>query len=75
MKKLKESLEWNKRDKQIREFGGTRKKFLWKWNPKRGILLWDALDTNNFYFILFYFSDFILILFLFCFCFCFCFER
>jgi len=38
----------------------------WFWS-----LLWDALDTNNFYFILFYFSDFILILFFFCFCFCF----
>ena len=26
-------------------------------------MLWNALDTNNFYFILYYFSDFILILF------------
>ena len=34
-------------------------------------LLWDTLDTNNFYFILFYFSDFILILFFFCFSFSF----
>ena len=30
-------------------------------------MLWDTLDTNNFYFILFYFSDFILILFSFSF--------
>jgi len=28
----------------------------------RSLMLWDALDTNNFYFILFYFSDFIWIL-------------
>jgi len=34
-------------------------------------LLWDALDTNNFYFLSFYFSDFILILFFFCFSFSF----
>jgi len=32
-------------------------------------MLWDALNTNNFYFILFYFSDFILILFFFSFSF------
>ena len=32
-------------------------------------LLWDALDTNNFYFILFYFSNFIWILFFFSFLF------
>jgi len=30
-------------------------------------MLWNALNTNNFYFILFYFSDFILILFCFVF--------
>ena len=30
-----------------------------------GLLLWNTLDTNNFYFILFYFSDLILILFCF----------
>jgi len=29
------------------------------------LMLWNALDTNNFYFIWFYFSDFILILFCF----------
>ena len=34
-------------------------------------VLWNALDTNNFYFILFYFSNFILILF----CFLFDFEQ
>ena len=33
----------------------------------RDWMLWDALDTDNFYFILFYFSNFILILFLFLF--------
>ena len=45
----------------------TKKKFLWKRNPKRGVLLWDALNMNNFYFILF--SDFIGILFSFFFSF------
>ena len=37
----------------VRKSGGTKKKFLWKWNLKRGVLLWDALNTD--YFILFYF--------------------
>ena len=31
------------------------------------LLLWDALNTNDFYFILFYFSDIFLILFFFSF--------
>jgi len=26
-------------NKGVRRFGGTKKKFLWKWNPKRGVLL------------------------------------
>ena len=34
-------------------------------------VLWDTLDTNNFYLIFFYFSDFILILFFFSFSFSF----
>ena len=42
-----------------------RKKFLWKQNLKRGILLWDALDMNNFYFLFLLFSDFIRIFFFF----------
>ena len=33
------------------------------------LMLWDTLDTNNFYFIFFDFSDFILILFFFSFLF------
>jgi len=24
--------------REVRESGGTKKKFLWKWNPKRGAL-------------------------------------
>jgi len=40
MKKLKESLEWNKRDEQIsKKTWGMKKKFLWKQNSKRGVLL------------------------------------
>ena len=50
-----------------RKSGGTKKKFLWKRNPKRGVLLWDTLDMNNFYFLFLLFSDFIGILFLFLF--------
>ena len=34
---------------------------------KRGMMLWDALDMNNFYFIFLLFSDFIGILFSFSF--------
>ena len=52
-----------------RKSGGMKKKFLWKWNPKRGILLWDVLDINNFYFLFLLFSDFIEILFSFSFSF------
>jgi len=33
------------------------------------LVLWDTLDTNNFYFLFFDFSDFILILFFFSFLF------
>ena len=55
----------------VRKSGGTKKKFLWKWNPKRGVLLWDALDRNNFYFLFLLFSDFIGILFSFPFSFLF----
>jgi len=64
MKKLEESLGWNEKDEQISKIiRGTKKKFLWKRNPKRGVLLWDALDINNFYFILFYFyMDFVFLL-------------
>jgi len=40
----------------VRKSGRMRKKFLWKQNPKRGVLLWDALDINNFYFVFFHFS-------------------
>ena len=29
-------------NKGARESGRMKKKFLWKWNPKRGVLLWDA---------------------------------
>ena len=53
----------------VRKSGGMKKKFLWKWNPKRGVLLWDALDMNNFYFLFLLFSDFIGILFSFSFLF------
>ena len=41
----------------VRKSGGTKKKFLWKWNLKRGVLLWDTLSTDDFilfYFILFF---------------------
>ena len=53
----------------VRKSGGTKKKFLWKRNPKRGVLLWDAWNMNNFYFIFLLFSDFIGILFSFSFSF------
>ena len=53
--------------RRVRGSGGTKKKFLWKRNPKRGVLLWDAWDMNNFYFLFLLFSDFIGILFSFCF--------
>jgi len=43
----------------VRKSGGMKKKFLWKQNPKRGVLLWDALNMNNFYFLFFLFFDFI----------------
>jgi len=55
--------------RRARKARGTKKKFLWKWNPKRGVLIWDALDMNNFYFLLLLFSDFIGILFSFSFSF------
>jgi len=43
MKKLEESLEWNERDKQkSKRTWGMKKKFLWKRNLKRGVLLWNA---------------------------------
>jgi len=51
----------------VRKSGGAKKKFLWKRNLKRGVLLWDALDMNNFYFLFLLFSDFIGILFFFSF--------
>ena len=53
----------------VRKSGGTKKKFLWKRNLKRGVLLWDTLDMNNFYFLFLLFSDFIEILFSFSFSF------
>jgi len=56
-----------KMSRRVRGSGGTKKKFLWKWNPKRGVLLWDALDMNNFYFLFLLFSDFIGFSFLFLF--------
>ena len=56
-----------KMSRGVRGPEGTKKKFLWKWNLKRGVLLWDALDMNNFYFLFLLFSDFIGILFFFSF--------
>jgi len=53
----------------------TEKIRMAKMKGRRGKVLWDALDTNNFYFILFYFSDFILILFYFYFYFYFSFGQ
>ena len=53
----------------VRKSERTKKKFLWKRNPKKGVLLWDALDRNNFYFLFLLFSDFIGILFSFSFLF------
>ena len=44
-----------------------KKKFLWKRNPKRGVLLWDTWNINNFYFPFLLFSDFIGFCFLFLF--------
>jgi len=49
--------------KGVKRFGGTKKKFLWKWNLKRGVLLWNALDTNIFLFLLSIFPDFIFLFF------------
>ena len=43
----------------VRGSGGTKEKFFWKWNLKRGVLLWNALDTNIF--LLSIFLDFIFI--------------
>ena len=54
--------------KGARESGGTKKKFLWKQNPKRGTVM-GCLNTNNFFY--FIFSDLILIFFLFFFYFSF----
>ena len=46
-------------NKGVRGSRGTKKKFLWKQNPKRGVLLWNVLDLT-FYFSFIYFSfDFI----------------
>ena len=43
MKKLEESLGWNERDKQkSKKIWEDEKKFLWKRNLKKGVLLWDA---------------------------------
>jgi len=53
----------------VRKSGGTKKKFLWKQNLKREVLLWDTLNMNNFYFLFLLFSDFIEILFSFSFSF------
>jgi len=40
MKKLEESLKWNKRDKQMsKRIWRMKKKFLWKRNRKREVLL------------------------------------
>ena len=47
--------------RQTRLSGRTKKKFLWKQNLKRGVLLWDAGTLTIFIFFFFYFSDFILI--------------
>jgi len=59
-----------KMSRGVRGPEGTKKKFLWKWNLKRGVLLWNALDTNIFFFylfflILYFFSFEFLFLFLF----------
>jgi len=43
----------------VRGSGGTKKKFLWKWNLKREILLWNALNTNIFLFLLSIFLGFL----------------
>ena len=57
--------------KEVRESGGTKKKFLWKQNLKRGVLLWNTLDTNIFLFfylfflILYFFSFEFLFIFIF----------
>ena len=53
--------------KETRKSGGTKKKFLWKRNPRKGVLLWNTLDMNNFYFLFLLFSDFIGIFFSFSF--------
>jgi len=52
-----------KMSKGVRGYGRTKKKFLWKQNLKRGVLLWNALDTNIFLFLLFIFLDFIFLFF------------
>ena len=57
-----------KMSRGVKGSGGTKKKFLWKQNLKRGVLLWNALDTNIFLFlfslILYFFSFEFLFLFL-----------
>ena len=40
-----------KMSRRVGRSGGTKKKFLWKQNPKKGVLLWEAWDMNNFYFL------------------------
>jgi len=52
-----------KMSRGVRGSGGTKKKFLWKQNLKREILLWNALDTNIFLFLLSIFLDFIFLFF------------
>jgi len=52
-----------KMSRGVRGPEGTKKKFLWKWNLKRGVLLWNALDTNIFlffylFFLILYFFSF-----------------
>ena len=45
----------------VRGSGGMKKKFLWKCNLKKGVLLWNTLDTNIF--LLSIFLDFIFLFF------------
>ena len=39
-----------KMSRGVRGSEGTKKKFLWKWNPKREVLLWNTLDLTFLFF-------------------------
>ena len=49
--------------RRVRRSGGTKKKFLWKWNPKRGYCYGTLGTLTFFFFLLSIFLDFIFLFF------------